>query len=286
MLSPGWKILITGIVGMPLNSTFLPLVTAVVVTAVVFPQLPATAADGPARPDDTQAPLEEIVVTATGTSIRGIAPVGANLVTFGREDIIASGAETVSDVMSAVPQLGLFNLSQNPGVPGAMDAISAPSLRGLGSQATLSLVNGHRMVAAGILSNSFDPNVIPAAALQREEIVPDGSSAIYGSDAVACVVNFITRLTFYGAETRVRYGQGSSYHDVDFSQLFGKAWSTGSVMLAYEYTWNSPVLGFDRPNTYQPLDRRSQGGNDTRSPNCPLPTVTVPPTAVNYTAPR
>src|SRR5258708_3536964 len=285
MLSPGWKIIITGSVGIPLISTFLPLWTAGVLTAALVNSLTATAADGPAKPDDTQAPLEEIVVTATGTSIRGIAPVGANLVTFGREDIIASGAETVSDVMTGVPQLGLFNLSQNPGVPGAMDAISAPSLRGLGSQATLSLVNGHRMVAAGILSNSFDPNVIPAAALQRVEIVPDGSSAIYGSDAVAGVVNFITRQNFSGAETSVRYGQGSSYHDVDFSQLFGKAWSTGSVMLAYEYTWNSPVLAFDRPNNYQPLDRRPQGGNDTRSTNCPLANVTLAGSAVNYAAP-
>jgi iron complex outermembrane recepter protein len=285
MLSPGWRKIITGSVGMPLNSTFLPLVTAGILTGALLSSLTATAADGPAKPDDTQAPLEEIVVTATGTSIRGIAPVGANLVTFGRDDIIASGAETVSDVMSAVPQLGLFNLSQNPGVAGAMDAISAPSLRGLGSQATLSLVNGHRMVAAGILSNSFDPNVIPAAALQRVEVVPDGSSAIYGSDAVAGVVNFITRQNFSGAETSVRYGHGNSYNDVDFSQLFGKAWSTGSVMLAYEYTWNSPVLAFDRPNYYQPLDRRPQGGNDTRSTNCPLGNVTLAGSAVNYAAP-
>src|SRR5258708_36195690 len=121
MLSPGWKIIITGSVGMPLNSTFLPLVTAVVVTAALVPSLTATAADGPAKPDDTQAPLEEIVVTATGTSVRGIAPVGASLVTFGREAIIAIGAETVSDVMSAGPQAGLVDLSQNLGVPGAMD---------------------------------------------------------------------------------------------------------------------------------------------------------------------
>src|SRR5258708_24900329 len=56
-------------------------------------------------------------------------------------------------------------------------------------------------------------------------------------------------------------------------------------MLAYEYAWNSPVLAFDRPNNYQPLDRRPQGGNDTRSTNCPLANVTLAGSAVNYAAP-
>jgi iron complex outermembrane recepter protein len=230
--------------------------------------------------------LMEIVVTATGTSIRGVAPVGSNLVTFTREDVVSSGAATTHDVIAAVPQLGLFNQSQFDGVSGARDGIQTPSLRGLGPQATLSLVNGHRLVGAGILANSFDPDVIPAAALERVEVVADGASAIYGSDAVAGVVNFITRQNFTGAETSLRYGLGSSYHDEDFSQLFGKAWSTGSAMLVYEYSLNSAVQGKDRPAYYQPLDQRPFGGNDERSTNCPLANVTLTGSPVVYAAPN
>jgi iron complex outermembrane receptor protein len=259
-------------------------ILAAAVTCIGLGPIPLLADTGPEKPADDQ-DLTEIVVTATGTSIRGVAPVGADLITFGRDDIIASGAETVGDIVNSIPQLGLFNQSQNPGVAGAMDAVQPPSLRGLGPQATLSLLNGHRMVGAGVLATSFDPEVIPAVALQRVEVVPDGSSAIYGSDAVAGVVNFITRQNFTGAETSVRYGQGDSYNDVDFSQLLGKAWSTGSIMLAYEYTYNAPVLASDRSNTYEPLDRVPLGGNDTRSTNCPQANVTVPGSTVNYAAP-
>jgi iron complex outermembrane recepter protein len=271
------------IVGRALSLLSWPL-PSVMSAMVIAPTLAFAADPGPAKPDN-DSDLAEIIVTATGTSIRGVAPVGSNLVTFNRDDVIASGAETVADVVAAVPQLGLFNRSQNGGVPGARDAIQPPSLRGLGPQATLSLINGHRMVGAGILGNSFDPDVIPAAALQRVEIVPDGASAIYGSDAVAGVVNFITRQNFTGAETSLRYGLGDAYHDEDFSQLFGKAWSTGSVMLAYEYALNSAVHASDRQSYYQPLDQRPLGGNDTRSTNCPLANVTVPGSSINYAAP-
>jgi iron complex outermembrane receptor protein len=252
-------------------------------TVLMGPTL-AVATDETSTTVDKQV-LEEVVVTATGTSIRGVAPVGSNLVTFGRADLIASGAATVQDALAAVPQLSLFNQSQRDGVPGARDGISPPDLRGLGPQATLPLVNGHRMVGAGILGNTFDPNVIPAVALERMEIVPDGASAIYGSDAVAGVVNFITRRNFTGAETSLRYGLGDSYHAEDFSQMLGYRWSTGSAMISYEYALNSAVHAKDRPSYYQPLDLRPFGGNDTRSTNCPLANVTLAGAPTNYAAP-
>jgi outer membrane cobalamin receptor len=89
-------------------------------------------------------------------------------------------------------------------------------------------------------------------------------SAIYGSDAVAGVVNFITRQNFTGAETSLRYGLGDAYHDEDFSQLFGKAWSTGSVTLAYEYCDNtgpSDLLWARRRNSVFATTRQELSDN-------------------------
>src|ERR1700722_10395921 len=103
-------------------------ILATAVTCIGLFPIPLLADTGPEKPasaeksaDDQD--LTEIVVTATGTSIRGVAPVGADLITFGRDDIVASGAETVGDIVNSIPQLGLFNQSQNPGVAGAISAV-------------------------------------------------------------------------------------------------------------------------------------------------------------------
>jgi iron complex outermembrane receptor protein len=248
----------------------------------------AAAADAAAGPPTTAAQsapqdaLEEIVVT--GTLIHGVAPVGSDLISVSRTDIEQTGAATVSDVLATVPQMANFLQSQKPGIPGAEDGTNPPNLRGLNPGATLSLVNGHRMVGAGIEGTTFDPNAIPALALERVEIVPDGASSLYGSDAIAGVVNFITRKDLQGAETSLRYGAADSYHASDLGQAFGTVWSTGSAMLTYEYSQNTDLTGNERP-AYYSVDRRPFGGNDLRATNCPLPNVTVPGSSTNYAFP-
>src|SRR3569833_1851668 len=93
---------------------------------------------------------------------------------------------------------------------GAQDVVvittrgSGINLRGIGNEATLLLINGRRLAPAGVIKSLYDPNVIPASAVERLEVVVDGASAIYGSDAVAGVVNIITRKDFAGAETMLR----------------------------------------------------------------------------------
>src|SRR5690606_16159735 len=95
------------------------------------------------------------------------------------------------------------------------------SLRGLGADATLVLVNGRRVAvssfAENVTTNFVDINSIPVAAIERVEVLKDGSSAVYGSDAVAGVINIITRRDFEGFEASVGYGAADGYDEMTAS---------------------------------------------------------------------
>src|SRR5690606_31868588 len=103
----------------------------------------------------------------------------------------------------------------------------------------------------------------PAAAVERMEGVVDGASAIYGSDAVAGVVNIITRKNFSGAETFVRYGSGDSVDQIVASQNFGLTWDGGSLFAAFEHYERDRLKASDR--AFATSDRRARGGSDARS---------------------
>src|SRR5688572_16588582 len=158
---------------------------------------------------ETAGELEEIVVT--GSSIRGVTNPGSPVITLGREELAATGLATSSDLARALPQV--INLGADESrLGGAQDGaanttrVSGINLRGIGNEATLLLIDGRRLAPAGVIKSLYDPNVIASSAVERLEVVVDGASAIYGSDAVAGVVNIITRKNFRGAETMLRYG--------------------------------------------------------------------------------
>jgi iron complex outermembrane recepter protein len=194
--------------------------------------------------------LDEI--TVTGTHIRGTTNSPSPVLVFTRDDIDAAGANTIQDFLQSLPQ-NFGSVSANTiaadagrgtnGVNG-----SAPNLRGLGAGATLVLINGHR-VAPGNFDGSFvDISMIPLTAVERIEIVTDGASAIYGSDAVGGVVNIILRTKFDGTETRVQYGSvtdGSS-HNVQVGQTVGTDWTGGSGVLSYQYFDQTPLSAASR----------------------------------------
>jgi iron complex outermembrane receptor protein len=223
----------------------------------------------------------EIVVT--GTSIRGVPPTGSNLISVTRDEIVTVGANTTADLAATVPQLNSFNTAPRAagGGPGAF----APGLRSLPASATLPLMNGHRLVGAAVNATNPDFPFLPDLAIERLEIVADGASAIYGSDAVAGVVNFITRRRASGVEASVRYGIADDYHTFSASGLVGQDWGTGSFVAAYQYSENGNIVGGDRD--YRVVDFRPFGGVDSRSTVCPLPNVLVNTTffLVNYAAP-
>lgn len=219
-------------------------------------------------PKDDGAELAEIVVT--GTSIRGVAAVGSPTVGVNLEELKASGVATASEATRLLPQV--LNLGADPArssfTGGAQDAaanstaIRSVNLRGIGPEATLLLVNGRRMSPGGVIKAIADMDQIPTAALGRIEVVTDGASAIYGSDAVAGVVNLITQRPKDGAETTIRYGVADNYEQRLFSQTFGKTWEGGGLFVAYEHTDNSHLSGSKRSFTSQ--DRRARGGTDAR----------------------
>ena len=192
-----------------------------------------------AQPSDIE------TVVSTGTSIRGVAPTGTNLITVDRAAIENTGAQTVQQLLSDTPQINTFGGSGQGGSNSDFSGGFAPAIHSIGggsSSATLVLINGHRFPTQGLTEAQADPTAIPASALQRVEILPDGDSSIYGSDAVAGVINFITRRDFTGVELSAQSGMADHYNTFTVSGLFGNAWSSGSVLVAADFTSQSDLM--------------------------------------------
>lgn len=235
----------------------------------------AQAQDAAPNAGSDEAVLEEVVVT--GTSIRGVPPVGSNLISVTRADIVTLGGANTPDLSASIPQLSSFNTApQTSAGTGPGLGSFAPALRNLPATATLPLMNGHRLVGAGVQVTNPDYPLIPNLAIERIEVVADGASSIYGSDAVAGVVNFITRRRVDGVEVSATYGVGDDYYSGNLGVLVGKTWGTGSLIGAYQYSSNDNITGGERD--YRVLDFRPWGGVDSRSTACAQPTVYLYPT--------
>jgi iron complex outermembrane recepter protein len=231
-------------------------------------------AAAPALAQETRAEretnVEEVVVT--GTSIRGEQPVGSDLISLGRDEIVSIGAPTTADLLKKIPQLNSFNGVVRTGLAASTGSASPPGLRNLNSNATLVLMDGQRLIAENPLQTVPDPSSIPPAGIDRIEIVADGSSAIYGSDAVAGVINIITRRNLDGAELSLRQGWAKHGYDaIDLSLALGKVWSTGSAMIVIGHNENSHVANYDLP--FYTDDLRPFGGVDLRPTNCSPPNL-------------
>jgi outer membrane receptor protein involved in Fe transport len=200
--------------------------------------------------------LEEIVVT--GTHIRG-GSTASPVMELGREEIDRSGYTSLADLMLSVPQN--FGGGINPGTTvnnapvnsrfaDNPSGASVPNLRGLGPGSTLTLINGHRMASA-LAGGGADISSIPLDAIERVEIVTDSASAIYGSDAVAGVVNIILKRNYDGAKTSLSYGYATEGGGAEkgVSQMFGTHWNGGDAILAYEHRQQDPVYATDRAFT-------------------------------------
>lgn len=220
---------------------------SLVIAAAEAPVAPVVSGPVPRQPDG-----ETIVVT--GTHVRGAAPTSPTL-TISREEIDRTGAASVAQLMRKVPQNFEGGINQeNFRVTGAGADVTEHgagiNLRGLGQRATLVLVNGRRLAPSG--AGSFvDVSLIPITAVERVEILLDGASAVYGSDAVGGVVNFILRSKYDGLETSFQAGTttegGGS--QLTAAATGGKSWASGHAMLAYEYHQEDPILARQRDYT-------------------------------------
>lgn len=212
--------------------------------------------------------LEEVVV---GSHIRGVKDGPSPVIVLGREDIDRGGYATVADALTSLPQafggttaddvlmVGSDPTNTNSGFS------TAVNLRGLGADATLVLINGRRMAGAGLMGDFADVSMIPLSAVSRIEVLTDGASALYGSDAVGGVVNVVMRDRFDGVETRVRLG-GSTHGDLgqyQAAQTFGKSWASGSVLLSAEFQRRNSLAASARDYTAN-VDLRALGGTDHR----------------------
>lgn len=233
----------------------------------------------PAQSDDAASddtPAADIVVT--GSRIRGTAPIGSSVIAVGRDEIRNSGATTTADVLRQVPQIAAIGINaegaSGAAAPSNISRASAPNLRGIGPTATLTIIDGHRVPTQGTQGQLVDPSFLPTLALERVEVIADGASAIYGSDAVAGVINLIPRKNLNGAEVSFRLGGGDSYWDYQAGGAVGGSWGSGHAMMAADHVWNAALRGADR--SFVSSDRRRFGGANGLTTNCGVPgTLTV-----------
>ncbi|MCE7031906.1 TonB-dependent receptor [Lysobacter sp. GX 14042] len=187
-------------------------------------------------------------IEVTGSRIRQVdIETSQPVLMISREDIEGQGFSTVADILQNVSAVGSPAFSRASPLTANQEAGgSYVDLRNLGAQRTLVLVNGKRL---GISTNGYqDVSTIPSAVVERIEVLKDGASSIYGSDAMAGVINIITRKNFDGAEVNAYYGQ---YSDGDgttqnYDFVTGFSGDRGSVTIAAEYHQEDEVWAKDR----------------------------------------
>ncbi len=259
---------------------------------------------GIALPAMAQQTLERVEIT--GSSIKRIdAETALPVQVITREQIQRSGAINVEQLLQTISSIsssgGLTTSSASGATTGG---ISAVSIHGLTSIRTLVLLNGRRIAPYGIGfvadSVSVDVNSIPLAAIERVEVLKDGASAIYGSDAIAGVINFILRQDFKGVELTGEYGDttqgGANFKRATATAGFGNLTSDRfNVMIVGSFQKEGSLFGRDRdfassginvanlndttsgntfPGNIIPLDG-SGGTRNPSAPGCP------PPYAIN-----
>lgn len=249
--------LLSGVIATSLLSLSAPAVLAQVTTVDVN-----KGADG----DE----LEEVLIVGTGTSIRGIAPVGAEPIAYGRKDIEADSPVDVRDALSNVPQISNFGTDADQSTSNRFRTAGyQPIIHNLGIYSTLTLFNGHRMAEVGGEAVFPDPAILPTIAIQRVDVIADGASAIYGSDAVAGVVNFMYRRGVEGFEVSMTEGidPETSWSNRNIGAIWGHNFDRGEVMVAYEYSKANRPRVEEYPFTAD-ADHTAQGGTDLRSTSC------------------
>jgi iron complex outermembrane receptor protein len=219
---------------------------------------------------DTDKNVERMQVT--GSHIRRTDAEGALPVTvLDRESIENAGFENLQQILERLPSAGAGNFStRGNSQDSTANGAAAISLRGFGADSTLVLVNGRRIAnnafAEGLTNNFVDINSIPVSAIERVDILKDGASAIYGSDAIAGVVNIVLRRDFTGTELNLTHGAttGPDYDETNFSAIWGTGDDKGNTTLIFDYFKNSQLDNAEL-GRFGTANQAPYGGNDLRS---------------------
>ncbi len=220
---------------------FNPNVLATGVRMALVTGLAATAAPAFAQAAEGEQAKQLDTIQVTGSRIRRVdAETASPVLVVERAQIERSGALTIGNLIQSTPSMA--GAATNPSVNnGGGDGRASVSLRGLGEQRTLLLLNGHRVAYN-------DVNSIPVSMVERVEILKDGASAIYGSDAIGGVVNFILKRSFDGLEVTGNYGISDKEDGqrVGGSSTIGWNGDRGSAILSVNYNDQKEVRALDR----------------------------------------
>ena len=243
---------------------------------------PAVAEEPPSR----RAGEEEIIVTGSRVRRKDLT-TPAPVTVFTRQQLDESGRITLGQFLQLLPEQGNapnFQLN-NGGSSYDADGSTQINLRSLGATRTLVLVNGRRMIPAGVgASTAVDLNTIPVAAVENIEVLKDGASAIYGSDAVAGVVNIITRKRFDGTQASAAYGvsQRADAETFDASVTTGRSGTAGNFLFSAGYFKQGSSWLRDRDWSASPLRYNFQTGAVSSGGSFRTPQGTIQlPTAAN-----
>ncbi|MDX2217496.1 MAG: TonB-dependent receptor [Burkholderiales bacterium] len=227
----------------------------------------------------TSPPPKPEKIEVTGSAIKRIdaeGPAPVEIIT--KKDIERTGATSINELLKSLSTVDIFDqgelASNSPSGSGTANVL----LRGLAETDTLVLLNGRRLPVNALYDSSgagaaVDVNMIPLSAIERIEILKDGGSAIYGADAVAGVINFITKKSYEGIDLRAGLGRSSrsdgDEQNVGLSAGFGNYDKDRfNVLVAFDYFKRDPILRADREIS-RSSDFRRFGGNDGRSSFAP-----------------
>lgn len=235
--------------------------TSFIALAVAAISSPVFAQDSTA--DDKASDAKEIVVTGSlirGSSEEAPAPVDV----IGAEELSKQGSPSAIDLLKNLPNSSgiIGDANQFDARAQGNEGVASVNLRGLGPQRTLVLLNGKRIVQSGGSGIPIvDVNLIPSGAIGRIEVLKDGAAATYGSDAIAGVVNFITRTNQDGfrASADYRYISGSN-GDFGGALSYGHSGDGGRIFVSAGYQRRSELQTIDRDFTIQPYPNNPQGG--------------------------
>uniref|UniRef100_UPI00398386AE TonB-dependent receptor plug domain-containing protein n=1 Tax=Phenylobacterium sp. TaxID=1871053 RepID=UPI00398386AE len=249
----------------------------------------ALGAAGSAAAQATQATTQQSTaevteVVVTGSFIRGTPEDAALPVdVVSSEELQRRGSPTTIDLIKSLPVSGPVLGDTNQFSTAAQGQVGAGTinLRGLGSLRTLVLQNGRRTVAsAGAGSGGVDTNLLPVAAIGRVEVLKDGAAATYGSDAIAGVVNFITRKNFSGLEVSADYRLvDGSNGDYSGSVAYGWVGDNANLLITAGYQHRSELSTTERDWAIQPYLTNPSGYSVLGQPPSFLPRNGLTPTA-------
>jgi len=217
------------------------------------------------KPNDSPVEVEEVIVT--GSFIKGTPEDAALPVeVIGAEELQKRGSPSTVELLKALSVSSgvLGDTNQFDSRAQGSEGSGSVNLRGLGSQRTLVLLNGRRLAinpfgAAG--AGIVDTNIIPAAAIGRLEVLKDGAAATYGSDAIAGVVNFITKKSFQGLELGADYrGIKGSNGDYGVNVIWGRVWDNGNVLASVGWQHRSKLSVAERDWANQPYLSNPEAG--------------------------